>query len=377
MSAKALFSKFTSLTDKRDPKKSTHILAEVMFISVCAILCGADDWNGIRLFAEHKEGWLRKHLTLPGGIPVAVTFNRIFATLDPEEFRKIFIQWIRDVLSGLELSDSKIVALDGKTVKGSAWNKGKDAIHMLNAWCTEAGLSLGQYKVDEKSNEITAIPELLKLLELSGSLVTIDAMGCQKKIATAILKKEADYLLAVKGNQRKLYGEVTRLFDQYWQDNLEDAPDHYFAEQEGKEHGRMEHRRCWVINDVTEDSNAASWKAKTIAAIQLDSSKKGKGKTLIRYFICSRQLSAAEVLQATRKHWLIENQLHWVLDVAFDEDRCRAREGFAAENLAVARQVTLNLLKLDTTVKAGIKNKRKTCGWNEDYMMQVLKLVDL
>ena len=376
MSAKALFSKFSSLTDKRDPKKSTHILAEVMFMSVCAILCGADDWNSIRLFAEHKEDWFRKHLSLPGGIPVAITFNRIFASLDPEEFRKIFIQWIRDVLSGLELSDSRIVALDGKTVKGSAWNKGKDAIHMLNAWCTEAGLSLGQYKVDAKSNEITAIPELLKLLEISGCLVTIDAMGCQKKIATAIMKKEADYLLAVKGNQKKLYGEVTRTFDQYWQNNPVDAPDQYFAEQEGKD-GRVEHRRCWVSNDISEDSNAASWGAKTIAAIQLDSCRKGKGNSLIRYFISSRQLSAEEVLQATRKHWLVENQLHWVLDVAFDEDRCRAREGFAAENLAVARQVTLNLLKLDTTVKAGIKNKRKTCGWNEDYMMKVLGLIDL
>ena len=370
MSAKALFSKFSTLTDNRDPKKTTHIMAEVMFMSVCAILCGADDWNSIRLFAESKEDWFRKHLTLPGGIPVAITFNRIFATLDPEEFRQIFIQWIKDVLSGLELSDSRIVALDGKTVKGSAWNKGKDAIHMVNAWCTEAGLSLGQYKVDAKSNEITAIPELLKLLELSGSLVTIDAMGCQKKIATAILKKEADYLLAVKGNQKKLYGELARTFDQYWEANPEDAPDRGFAEQEGKEHGRVEHRRCWVLNDIAEGSNAASWEVKTIAAVQLDSHKKGKGSTLIRYFISSRQLSAEEVLQATRKHWLVENQLHWVLDVAFDEDRCRAREGFAAENLAVARQVTLNLLKLDTSVKAGIKNKRKTCGWNEDYMMK-------
>ena len=331
----------------------------------------------IRLFAEHKEDWFRKHLKLPGGIPVPITFNRIFASLDPEEFRVIFIQWIRNVLSGLELSDSRIVALDGKTVKGSAWNKGKDAIHMLNAWCTEAGLSLGQYKVDAKSNEITAIPELLKLLEFSGCLVTIDAMGCQKKIATAIMKKEADYLLAVKGNQKKLYGEVTRNFDQYWQNNLEDAPDQYFAQQEGKEHGRVEHRRCWVSNDIAEDSIAATWGAKTIAAIQLDSCKKDKGNTLIRYFISSRQLTAEEVLQAVRKHWLVENQLHWVLDVAFDEDRCRAREGFAAENLAVARQVTLNLLKLDTTVKAGIKNKRKTCGWNEDYMMRVLGLIDL
>ena len=377
MTAKTLFSKFSTLTDPRDPKKTTHILAEIMFMSVCAILCGADDWNSIRLFSKTKEDWFRKHLILPGGIPASITFNRVFAVLDPEEFRLIFIQWVRDVLAGLELSDSRIVALDGKTVKGSAWNKGKDAIHMVNAWCTEAGLSLGQYKVDARSNEITAIPELLKLLEISGSLVTIDAMGCQKKIAAAILKKDADYLLAVKGNQKKLYGELARTFDQYWQDNPEDAPCQEFAEQEGKSHGRIEHRRCWVINDIAEGSNAAGWEAKTIAAVQLDSQKKGKGNTLIRYFISSRKLTAEEVLEATRKHWLIENQLHWVLDVAFDEDRCRAREGFAAENLAVSRQVTLNLLKLDTSVKAGIKNKRKNCGWSEDYMMKVLGLVNM
>ena len=258
-------------------------------------------WNSIRLFAEHKESWFRKHLTLPGGIPAAITFNRIFAALELEEFRCIFIQWIKDVLSGLELSDSRIVALDGKTVKGSAWNKGKDAIHMLNAWCTDAGLSLGQYKVDAKSNEITAIPELLKLLELSG---------------------------------------------------------------------------CLVTHDIKEGSKASAWGAKTIAAIQLDSCQKSKVNTLIRYFISSRQLCAEEVLQATRQHWLVENQLHWVLDVAFDEDRCRAREGYAAEKLAVTRQVTLNLLKLDTSVKAGIKNKRKTCGWDENYMMKVLGLIN-
>ncbi|MCK5893834.1 MAG: ISAs1 family transposase [Endozoicomonadaceae bacterium] len=231
--------------------------------------------------------------------------------------------------------------------------------------------------MNAKSNEITTIPELLKLLELSGSLVTIDAMGCQKKIITAIFKKDADYPIAVQGNQKKLYGELTRAFEQYWQDNPKDAPDQAFSEQKGQSHGRVEHRRCWVINDIIADSNAGDWKAKTMAAVQLDSQKKGKGNTLIRYFISSRKLFADEILQATRKHWLIENQLHWVLDVAFDEDRCRAREGFAAENLAIARQMTLNLLKLDTSVKAGIKNKRKNCGWCENYMMKVLGLINI
>lgn len=202
MTNPALLSRFETFSDTRDPKKVTHVLAEVIFMATCAILCGADDWNSMRMFALTREDWFRKHLSLPGGIPCAMTFNRLFRALDPEEYRRVFVSWMRDVMSGFELSDSRVVALDGKAVKGSAWTKGKDAIHMVNAWCTEAGLSLGQYKVDSKSNEITAIPELLKLLEISGSLVSIDAMGCQKKIAESILEKEADYLLAVKGNQK-------------------------------------------------------------------------------------------------------------------------------------------------------------------------------
>ena len=206
--------------------------------------------------------------------------------------------------------------------------------------CRWGRMSLGQDKVDNKSNEITAIPELLKLLEISGSLVTIDAMGCQKKIAEAILKKEADYLLAVKGNQKKLYGELTRLFDQHRQENVADTPSTSFSEQGDKKHGRKEHRRCWVIQNAEQFPLAAGWKAKTVIAIQLDSKKKDKGATLIRYFISSRMISAVEALQAVRKHWLVENQLHWVLDVAFDEDRCRARKDNAAKNLATTRQLT-------------------------------------
>lgn len=375
MTNPALLSRFETFSDARDPKKVTHVLAEVIFMATCAILCGADDWNSMRMFALTREDWFRKHLSLPGGIPCAMTFNRLFRALDPEEYRRVFVSWMRDVMTGFELSDSRVVALDGKAVKGSAWTKGKDAIHMVNAWCTEAGLSLGQYKVDTKSNEITAIPELLKLLEISGSLVSIDAMGCQKKIAESILEKEADYLLAVKGNQKKLYGEVTRLFDQYWQENPTDTPSVAFTETDKYAHGRSEHRRCWVIQDTEKFPVAAAWKAKTVAAIQLDSQKKDKGETLLRYFISSRQLTAEEILKATRSHWRVENQLHWVMDVAFDEDRCRARKDNAAENLAITRQVTHNLLKLDTTVKGGIKNKRLNCGWDMDYMIRVLGLL--
>ena len=374
-----LLTNLSTLSDNRESKKCTHIMSEVMFMSICAILCGADDWNSIRQFCETREHWFRKHLTLPGGIPVAITFNRIYAGLDPAEFRQLFIDWVRDVKSGLNLTDSDtpVVAIDGKTVKGSAWNKGKDAIHMVNAWCTEAGLSMGQFKVDSKSNEITAIPELLRLLELSGSLVTIDAMGCQKTIAACILERKADYLLAVKANQKTLHTEIKTLFDHYWTSTTEDSLGSGFSTVEESLHGRRDHRRCWVNHDVKTFPVAATWGARTLAAVQLDSCRQGRGKTLIRYFISSRVLTADQVLRAVRKHWRVENQLHWVLDVAFDEDRCRARDGYAAENLAAARQITLNLLKLDTSVKLGIKNKRKACGWDENYMLKVLGLIDL
>jgi predicted transposase YbfD/YdcC len=339
-------------------------------MSICAILCGADDWNSIALFAQTREGWFRQHLTLPGGIPSHDTFNRMFSLLDPKAFRTLFITWVQDVMVGSGLSGT--VAIDGKTVKGSAWNKGKDAIHMVNAWSTDLGMAVGQYKVDGKSNEITAIPKLLALLELQGCLVTLDAMGCQKRIADSILKRGADYLLAVKANQKSLHKEVVEYFDRYWENTPEDAPGPVFSERAEHQHGRQEHRRCWVLNESSELATAKRWQAKTVAAVQLDRQDARKGDTLIRYYISSRTLTAQEVLAATREHWQVENCLHWVLDVAFDEDRSRARQGFAAENLATARQIVLNLLKQDTTHKVGVKNKRKACGWDLDYMLKVL-----
>ena len=342
-------------------------------MTIVGLLCGADDWDSIVLCAECKEDWLRQHLKLPGGIPSHDTFNRIYSLLDPAEFRDLFTRWVKDMLIDTPLSG--VVALDGKTVRGSR-GKSSSAIHMVNAWSTEAGISLGQYKVDSKSNEITAVPELLDNLSIQGCLVTADAMSCQKRIADKILKSRADYLLAVKNNQRKLYGELDQHFSNYWQENPTDSPDQaHYGEQLDKGHGRKEHRRCWVLNDLSTCPNATRWKAKTVAAVQLDRAKGNKGQSFIRYFISSKAMTADEVLKATRLHWQVENSLHWVLDVAFSEDQSRVRQGNAAENLAIARQIALNLLKQDTSIKVGIKNKRKNCGWSEDYLCNILGLI--
>lgn len=342
-------------------------------MTIVGLLCGADDWDSIVQCAECKEDWLSEYLELPGGIPSHDTFNRIYALLDPEEFRDLFTGWVKDMLIDTPLSG--VVAIDGKTVRGSR-DKSSSAIHMVNAWSTEAGISLGQYKVESKTNEITAVPELLDRLAIEGCTVTADAMSCQKRIASKILKAKADYLLAVKNNQRKLYGELDRHFVSYWENHPTDSPESLrYSEQLDSKHGRKEHRRCWVLNDLSSCPNAGQWQAKTIAAVQLDRTKGSKGRSLIRYFISSKVMTAEEVLQATRLHWQVENNLHWVLDVAFSEDQSRARKGNAAENLAIARQIALNLLKKDTSIKLGIKNKRKTCGWSEEYLCHVLGLV--
>ena len=372
MSQTSLLDRIMQLDDPRQSAKCTHDLGEVVFMTTCALLCGADDWHAIQFFASEREEWFRKFLQLPGGIPSHDTFNRLFSLLDPARFRELFTHWVQDVLIDTPLSG--VVAIDGKTVRGSR-GRHSSAIHMVNAWASDAGISLGQYKVDRKSNEITAIPELLELLALKGCLVTLDAMGCQKRIANKIIKQDADYLLAVKGNQDKLHTELSDYFDDYWETHPDDAPGVCFSAQENSAHGRQEHRRCWVMHDMTKLPTAAAWHAKTIAAVQLDRQANHKGTSLVRYFIASKVLTAEDVLQATRQHWHVENRLHWVLDVAFAEDQSRARQGHAAENLATARQIALNLLKQDTSVKLGIKNKRKACGWSDNYLFHILGLV--
>lgn len=367
-----LLDRMMQLNDPRQQAKCTHDLGEVVFMTTCALLCGADDWESIQLFADTRKDWFKQYLQLPGGIPSHDTFNRLFSLLDPACYREMFCGWVQDMLMDTPLSG--VVAIDGKTVRASRSNK-HQAIHMVNAWASQAGVSLGQYKVDKKSNEIKAIPKLLDQLAIKGCLVTMDAMGCQKDIVSKVIKRESDYLVTVKSNQKTLHKALVTYFDQYWENHLQDTLSDHFFEQQNETHGRKEHRRCWVTTDLSSLSTAAEWQAKTVAAIQSDRVANEKGRSHIRYFISSKAMTAEEVLKATREHWGVENQLHWVLDVSFGEDQCRARQGYAAENLATTRQIALNLLKQETSLKLGIKNKRKACGWDDKYLFKVMGLV--
>lgn len=372
MTKRTLIEYIEQLPDPRQAKKCRYIFSEVIFMTLCGLLCGADDWNGVELYARTNESWFRRYLKLPSGIPSHDTFNRLFSLLDPKAFHDIFIQWVQETLVTTELRG--VVAVDGKTQRGSRSSILSEVSHTVNAWSTELGVCLGQESVDSKSNEITAVPELLEKLALKGCLVTADAMSCQKKIVQQVIKQEADYLLAVKQNQRNLYKAIDQRFMTYWSNHPEDSlVDQCFSEESDGAHHRSEHRRCWTL-PVPDEAPFKSWKAKMIIAVQYDRITRHKKTSDVRYFISSRSMNANEALQATRQHWQVENSLHWVLDVAFDEDHSRARKGFAAKNLATARQIALNLLKQDTTEKVGIKNKRKGCGWSKDYLCHILGL---
>ncbi len=274
-------------------------------MATCAMMCGFDTWSEITLFAREREQWFRRWLTLPGGIPSHDTFNRVFAILPPDSLKSIFQEWIGDILDDERLSGQ--LAIDGKSLRATAKGKGANAVHMVNAWSTELGICIGQQKVDQKSNEITAIPVLLQQLELAGCLVSIDAAGTQVNIADLILKRSADYLLAVKDNQPTLSAEVQARFQAYWDSTTTDEPGPGFSEQFDTQHGRKEHRRCWVIAVDEQMPVCQSWKAKTIIAVQAERVMNGKGHDFVRFYMSSRVLDAATALKATRSHWSVES----------------------------------------------------------------------
>lgn len=362
-------------TDVKDPRRETknkrHNFIDVLVIAICGAICGANNWTGIAAYGRAKEAWLRTFLELPEGIPSHDTFNDIFMKIDPEAFEKGFISWVSSISN---LLPGEVVSVDGKTLRRSHDNaNSKSAIHMVSAWSTRNAVVLGQFKTDEKSNEITAIPKLLEMLSIEGSLVTIDAIGCQKKIAESILNKGADYLLAVKENQPSLYKAISDLFfeseDDVFTESFSD-----FAEQTNKGHGRVETRRCWVCHDIDSLSSVfAKWKGlKSLVVIESERTVSGKTSLEHRLYITSKNSSAKYFLQSIREHWHIENKLHWVLDVAFREDESRLRKGDGAENFSVLRRIALNLLKKEKSEKTGVETKRLRAGWDESYLMKVL-----
>ena len=364
---------FEQLTDPRKKTLRYHKFMDILVIGICAVTCGADDYEAIAEFGRAKASWFQTFLELPNGIPAHDTFWRVFEALNPEQFQHCFLHWMAGVRKAIS---KEVIAFDGKRLRRSyAKEDDKAAIHMVSAWATANRLVLGQQKVDEKSNEITAIPELLRALDLEGCIVTIDAMGCQTAIADLIVESKADYLLSLKGNQSNLHDDVVLLFDDLVASNFTAcAYDH--AVIVDKNHGRIETRRCWTIDYPSLRGSlrgADNWRSlTTLVKVQSERRVGDKHTVEDRYFIASYRDSARHILQHTRKHWYIENSLHWVLDIAFREDECRIRKGNGPQNFAVLRHIALNLLKHNSTSNLGIKNRRLRAGWDNDYLFSVL-----
>ena len=369
----AIVERFGVLEDPRTGHARRHELLDIIVITLCAVICGADNWVEIEEFGKAKEDWFRRFLKLPHGIPSHDTFGRVFSLLDPEQFSTCFMDWVRSMS---ELAQGEVVAIDGKTLRGCHDRaRGRGPLHMVSAWATEHRMVLGQTRTSAHSNEITAIPELLKVLELEGCLVTIDAMGCQKDIARQVVQKGADYLLAVKANQGELHQNIKDLFG-CWERAGWDGVAYSHQEQVGKDHGRLERRECWVITDPDElayvDPQRQWASLGAVARVRYRRDAVTGSPEDTRHYICSYPTDATTLLAASRSHWSIENSLHWVLDVAFDEDHSRVRTGYADQNLAVVRHLALNLLKQERSAKVGIKAKRKKAGWDFDYLLKVL-----
>jgi predicted transposase YbfD/YdcC len=370
----ALTEHFTALEDPRVERTRLHPLLSIVAIALCAVICGAESWDEIAEFGETKADWLGSFLDLPHGIPSHDTFNRVFAALDPEQFRACFARWTEAVAAVLP---AQVIAVDGKTLRGSGDPaNGKAAIHMVAAWAAANRLVLAQLKVADKSNEITAIPDLLRALALTGCIVTIDAMGCQREIAQRILDQGGDYVLALKENQETLSRDVVEMFAHARAGTI----DELVVDQSrtvDKGHGRIEVRHYRVIADAdvlawVQDGH--HWPG--LRAIGMVEAERRIGEaraTESRYYLLSAPLPAKAFGEAVRSHWGIENRVHWVLDVAFHEDRSRIRQGNAAENFAVLRHLALNLLQQQRAKRLSVRAKRLKAAWDNAFLLQVLR----
>ena len=360
---------FADVTDPRR-RKVTYPLINVLVIAVCGVICGADDFVAIADFGEKKRHWFRKFLDLRNGIPSHDRFNAIFAAIKPAQFERCFLSWVTAVQ---DITGGQVIAIDGKTLRRSFdAASSKSAIHMVSAWATANHVSLGQVVVDQKSNEITAIPKLLEMLEIAGCLVTIDAMGCQTEIARKIVAGGADYVLAVKGNQPTLHQAIEKFFDDHLEDDFARTKVRRHQTEE-KGHGRQESRHYYVCPVPDDLPDRSRWAKLAAIGIALSHTQRnGKDCYEVRYYILSRYLSGRRFAETVRGHWGIENHLHWQLDVTFQEDQCRIRKGHADTNFSTLRRTALSLLKKETSLKVGIKNKRLAAGWDESYLEKVL-----
>ncbi len=358
---------FCDLPDPRMDRTKLHSLHDILFLSLCGILAGAETWTDIELFGKSRKEWLQKYIELPNGIPSHDTIGRVFSLLDAKSFQERFFEWTKT----LKNKNDKLIAIDGKTARRSG---GVDSspIHLVSAWSVANHLVLSQVAVTEKSNEITAIPELLENLNIKECIITIDAMGCQKKIAEKILQSGGDYIFALKGNQSNLHDDVKLFFDGLFSGKY---PDKYcdYHETWNKGHGRIENRRAWVLKDMG-NLNTNGWTGiKSIILIESDRTINGVTTIERRFYVSSKIGMASEFCRWIRAHWGIENSLHWVLDVAFNEDQCRVRSGYAAINFGLLRKMALNLLKNNKARKGGVKSKRLQAGWDKDFLEDILK----
>lgn len=357
---------FSGIEDPRIARHKKHRLSDIFFIAICATICGADNWVAIETFGKAKKDWFTQLLNLEQGIPSHDTFGNVFAAIDTQKFSEAFSRWVADLA---QLTPNQVIAIDGKCLRGSIDRaSGKAAIYMVSAWAHQNQLVLGQQKVDDKSNEITAIPKLLLQLDIAGAVITMDAMGCQTKIAAQIIQQGADYVLSLKGNQGELHDDVKTFF------NSSLAPTIGNINYDG-EHGRIETRTIRATADIQwlQDRHSQWVSLNSIIAVTAKRELKNKTEEETRYFISSLDARDPKKLgHIVRAHWGVENNLHWVLDQAFDEDSHRARAGHSAANMAVMRHIALNLIKTEKTAKVGVKTKRLKAGWDNDYLLKIL-----
>ena len=368
----SLIEYFEGLEDPRMEKKTDHKLVDIIVIAICAVICGADKWTQVEEFGKTREKWLRTFLELPNGIPSHDTFGRVFALIGANKFQEKFQVWTQAVFGK---ASKGVIAIDGKTLRRS-YDKASNnaAIHIVHAWATAEGVLLGQQKTAKKSNEITAIPELLDIISVNGCIVTIDAMGCQKNIAEKVKERGGDYVLAVKGNQGNLEKSLENTFEVAQEKQFENMV-YDSCKTIDSDHGRVETRECYVLPLMYLFKFKLKWKGlQSLVCIKSERVNKSTGEISneTRYYISSLKPNAQHILQAVRSHWGVENNLHWCLDVGFREDECRSRIGDSAENFSLLRKIALTLIKKDTSFKGGIQSKRLKAAWDLRYLLKIL-----
>ena len=375
----SLLEHFQNLPDPRVQRTKVHDLIDILVIAICTLLCGGEGFNDMEDFGHAKHDWFKTFLRLRSGIPSHDTFNRVFAALDSQQFLDCFLRWTQSLRQAVP---QEIVALDGKALR-RALNRDQSLQYIVSAWAEDNGLVLGQLKVADKSNEITALPTLLRVLELSGCIVTVDAMGCQKKIAKEIIEADADYVLALKGNHELVHAEVQAFLDALVAERTTPRPvgvplspaaaNLVTCETIEKDHGRIETRRYYQSTELDWFADRPDWEGLRSVGLVESSREIGGQRTVERrYYLSSLLLGVENFGRAVRGHWGVENKVHWVLDVCFREDQSRARAGHAAENLATLRRLALNLLKRDKTKRRGMKGKQLNASWDHAYLLRLL-----